>query len=142
MKEYSILTRTDFFGILNGETELASACIHKAYHDFVEHIIECCMGRRDVENVHVALAFAEIELRFLIDIVEEELRIHAKKAIAFIRKMMQLASQHHAEVPPLTSNIQPTHITAAKSETPKSLQWTGNTLDLVELIYGLSEMGC
>ena len=141
MKEYSILTRTDFFGILNGETELASACIHKAYHDFVEHIIECCMGRRAVENVHVALAFAEIELRFLIDIVEEELRIHAKKAIAFIRKMMQLANQY-AEVPPLTSNIHPTHITAAKSETPKSLQWTGNTLDLVELIYGLSEMGC
>ena len=142
MKEYSILTRTDFFGILNGETELASACIHQAYHDFVEHIIECCMGRRAVGNVHVALAFAEIELRFLIDIVEEEMRIHAKKAIAFIRKMMQLASQHHSEVPPLTSNIHPTHITAAKSETPKSLQWTGNTLDLVELIYGLSEMGC
>ena len=93
-------------------------------------------------NVHVALAFAEIELRFLIDIVEEEMRIHAKKAIAFIRKMMQLASQHYAEVPPLTSNIHPTNITAAKSETPKSLQWTGNTLDLVELIYGLSEMGC
>ena len=142
MKEYSILTRTDFFGILNGETELSSACIHQAYHDFVEHIIECCMGRRAVDNVHVALAFAEIELRFLIDIVEEEMRIHAKKAIAFIRKMMQLASQHYAEVPPLTSNIHPTNITAAKSETPKSLQWTGNTLDLVELIYGLSEMGC
>ena len=141
MKEYSILTRTDFFGILNGETELASACIHQAYHDFVEHIIECCMGRRAVDNVHVALAFAEIELRFLIDIVEEEMRIHAKKAIAFIRKMMQLANQY-AEVPPLTSNIHPTNITAAKSETPKSLQWTGNTLDLVELIYGLSEMGC
>ena len=142
MKEYSILTRTDFFGILNGETELSSACIHQAYHDFVEHIIECCMGRRAVDNVHVALAFAEIELRFLIDIVEEEMRIHAKKAIAFIRKMMQLASQHYAEVPPLTSNIHPTNITAAKSETPTSLQWTGNTLDLVELIYGLSEMGC
>ena len=142
MKEYSILTRTDFFGILNGETELASACIHQAYHDFVEHIIECCMGRRAVDNVHVALAFAEIELRFLIDIVEEEMRIHAKKAIAFIRKMMQLTSQHHSEVPPLISNIHPTHITTAKSETPKSLQWTGNTLDLVELIYGLSEMGC
>ena len=141
MKEYSILTRTDFFGILNGEAELASACIHKAYHDFVEHIIECCMGRRAVENVHVALAFAEIELRFLIDIVEEELRIHAKKAIAFIRKMMQLANQY-AEVPPLTSNIQPTIVPSAKSETQKSLQWTGNTLDLVELIYGLSEMGC
>ena len=141
MKEYSILTRTDFFGILNGETELTSACIHQAYHDFVEHIIECCMGRRAVENVHVALAFAEIELRFLIDIVEEELRIHAKKAIAFIRKMMQLANQY-AEVPPLTSNIQPTIVPSAKSETQKSLQWTGNTLDLVELIYGLSEMGC
>lgn len=142
MKEYSILTRTDFFGILNGDSELASECIHKAYHDFVEHIIECCMGRRAVENVHVALAFAEIELRFLIDIVEEELRIHAKKAIAFIRKMMQLASQLHTEVPPLTSNIHPTNVPSVKSETQKSLQWTGNTLDLVELIYGLSEMGC
>lgn len=109
---------------------------------FVEHIIECCMGRRAVENVHVALAFAEIELRFLIDIVEEELRIHAKKAIAFIRKMMQLASQLHTEVPPLTSNIHPTNVPSVKSETQKSLQWTGNTLDLVELIYGLSEMGC
>ena len=141
MKEYSILTRTDFFGILKGETELASACIHQAYHDFVEHIIECCMGRRAVENVHVALAFAEIELRFLIDIVEEELRIHAKKAIAFIRKMMQLANQY-AEVPPLTSNFHPTNVPPIKSETQKSLQWTGNTLDLVELIYGLSEMGC
>lgn len=141
MKEYSILTRTDFFGILNGDSELASECIHKAYHDFVEHIIECCMGRRAVENVHVALAFAEIELRFLIDIVEEELRIHAKKAIAFIRKMMQLASQLHTEVPPLTSNIHPTNVPSVKSETQKSLQWTGNTLDLVELIYGLSEMG-
>ena len=141
MKEYSILTRTDFFGILNGETELASACIHKAYHDFVEHIIECCTGRRAVENVHVALVFAEIELRFLIDIVEEELRIHAKKAIGFIRKMMQLANQY-AEVPPLTSTFHPTNVPPIKSETQKSLQWTGNTLDLVELIYGLSEMGC
>ena len=97
MKEYSILTRTDFFGILNGETELTSACIHQAYHDFVEHIIECCMGRRAVDNVHVALAFAEIELRFLIDIVEEEMRIHAKKAIAFIRKMMQLTGKNGAD---------------------------------------------
>lgn len=64
-----------------------------------------------------------------------------KRAIAFIRKMMQLANQY-AEVPPLTSNIQPTIVPSAKSETQKSLQWTGNTLDLVELIYGLSEMGC
>ena len=129
MKEYSILTRTDFFGILNGETELASACIHKAYHDFVEHIIECCMGRRAVDNVHVALAFAEIELRFLIDIVEEEMRIHAKKAIAFIRKMMQLASQHHSEVPPLTSNIiQPTLLPPkAKRQSPYNGRATPST---------------
>ena len=103
MKEYSILTRTDFFGILNGETELASACIHKAYHDFVEHIIECCMGRRDVENVHVALAFAEIELRFLIDIVEEELRIHAKKAIAC--KFRSPGTVHFGVTVPLISVV-------------------------------------
>jgi len=46
------------------------------------------------------------------------------------------------QVPPLTSNIHPTVIPTAKSKTQKSLQWTGNTLDLVELVYGLSEMGC
>ena len=42
----------------------------------------------------------------------------------------------HAQVPPLISANNTT-------ETATSLlQWTGNAIDLVELIYGIDEMGC
>ena len=35
------------------------------------------------------------------------------------------------------------HISDNTTENPASpLQWTGNAIDLVELIYGINEMGC
>ena len=40
------------------------------------------------------------------------------------------------QVPPLISTNNTTETTASL------LQWTGNAIDLVELIYGIDEMGC
>lgn len=40
------------------------------------------------------------------------------------------------QVPPLISANNATENTASL------LQWTGNAIDLVELIYGIDEMGC
>ena len=40
------------------------------------------------------------------------------------------------QVPPLISANNATETTASL------LQWTGNAIDLVELIYGIDEMGC
>lgn len=140
MKEYSIFTRTDFFGILCGEAATNKG-VHDAYHDFIGTVIECCTGRNMAGNIHVALSFTEIELHFLLDTVAEELRIHARKALSFVRKMQEHISASHIPVPPL-SNPSRDAVKEETTSTVPSLRWTGSTLDLVELIYGLNEMGC
>lgn len=114
-----------------------------AYMAFANQVIELC-GSSHASHTAIALAYIEIELQHhpvrLLSEERKEAAAYIGKALSFVRKMQKFLTT--PQVPPLISNIHPTHITAAKSETPKSLQWTGNTLDLVELIYGLSEMGC
>ena len=114
-----------------------------AYMAFANQVIELC-GSIHASHTAIALAYIEIELQHhpvrLLSEERKEAAAYIGKALSFVRKMQKFLTT--PQVPPLTSNIHPTNITAAKSETPKSLQWTGNTLDLVELIYGLSEMGC
>ncbi|MEO3238930.1 RteC domain-containing protein, partial [Parabacteroides distasonis] len=55
------------------------------------------------------------------------------KALSFVRKMQKFLAT--PQVPPLISANNATETTA-------SLLWTGNAIDLVELIYGIDEMGC
>lgn len=114
-----------------------------AYMAFANQVIELC-GSSHASHTAIALAYIEIELQHhpvrLLSEERKEAAAYIGKALSFVRKMQKFLTT--PQVPPLTSNIHSTNITAAKSETPKSLQWTGNTLDLVELIYGLSEMGC
>lgn len=114
-----------------------------AYMAFANQVIELC-GSIHASHTAIALAYIEIELQHhpvrLLSEERKEAAAYIGKALSFVRKMQKFLTT--PQVPPLTSNIYSTNITAAKSETPKSLQWTGNTLDLVELIYGLSEMGC
>lgn len=66
------------------------------------------------------------------------MNLFVRKALSFIRKMQKHTAANHTQVPPLSN---PTQTTKETPATP-ALRWTGNTLDLVELIYGLSEMGC
>ena len=118
--------------------------MEKAYTAFATQVIELCIGSPDTNRTIIALAYIEIELQHhpVRNLPEEKKEIanYVSKALSFVRKMQKFLAT--PQVPPLTSNIQPTIVPSAKSETQKSLQWTGNTLDLVELIYGLSEMGC
>ena len=51
-----------------------------------------------------------------------------------MRKMQKFLAT--PQVPPLISTNNTTETTASL------LQWTGNAIDLVELIYGIDEMGC
>ena len=118
--------------------------MEKAYTAFATQVIELCIGSPDTNRTIIALAYIEIELQHhpVRNLPEEKKEIanYVSKALSFVRKMQKFLAA--PQVPPLTSNIQPTIVPSAKSETQKSLQWTGNTLDLVELIYALSEMGC
>ena len=138
---YFLLAETDFFRQIN---EAGDCNMEKAYTAFATQVIELCIGSPDTNRTIIALAYIEIELQHhpVRNLPEEKKEIanYVSKALSFVRKMQKFLAA--PQVPPLTSNIQPTIVPSVKSETQKSLQWTGNTLDLVELIYGLSEMGC
>lgn len=69
---------------------------------------------------------------------KKEIANYVSKALAFVRRMQKYLAT--PQVPPLI----PIHTSASQTtENPASLlQWTGNAIDLVELIYGINEMGC
>ena len=54
--------------------------------------------------------------------------------------MRKHAASSHIQVPPLSAIHTSDNKTTENPASP--LQWTGNAIDLVELIYGINEMGC
>lgn len=65
-----------------------------------------------------------------------------RKALAFVRRMLKIITIPHSQVPPLSSIP---YKDEKKDDTPADappMRWTGKASDLVELIYGVSEMGC
>ena len=129
---HTILTDTKFFQQINSNEyqELATA-----YNEFIAKVIEHCHSTADMKNIAVSLMYAEIELQYHQVQNDCDMAVYIKKAHAFIKRMQQHLTIITTQVPPLN----PT--TSEKNDTP-TLQWTGNAIDLVEMIYGISEMGC
>ena len=112
--------------------------MEKAYTAFATQVIELCNGGMDMNLTVIALAYIEIELQHhpVRNLSEErrEIAAYVSKALSFVRKMQKFLAT--PQVPPLISANNATETTASL------LQWTGNAIDLVELIYGIDEMGC
>lgn len=138
---YLILAETEFFALIN---ENGNGNLETAYGDFIKAVISLCYGCADRNTVAVVLAYTEIELQYhhTLHSATEESHTdrYVRKALSFIRKMQKHLAASHTQVPPL-SNPSATPKETTTATTPV-LQWTGSTLDLVELIYGLGEMGC
>lgn len=135
---YLILAETEFFALINGA---GNGNPETAYGDFVKAVISLCYGCADRDTIASALAYTEIELQYHHTTGESHTDLYVRKALSFIRKMQRLLAASHTHVPPLSDpSTTPKETTA--TATPPVLQWTGSTLDLVELIYGLGEMGC
>ena len=125
--------------------EVDSGCLKTAYGGFISSVISLCHECADRNQAAITLAYTENELQYhntLYTAAGKSMTdLYVRKALAFVRKMQNVPCSspkcHHSH-PTSTPTVIPT----AKSKTQKSLQWTGNTLDLVELVYGLSEMGC
>ncbi len=136
---YFLLAETDFFRLIN---EAGDCNMETAYTAFATQVIELCSGNLDPNRTIIALAYIEIELQHhpVRNLSEErkETAAYVSKALSFVRKMQKFLAM--PQVPPL-SNLtdMPQKTTTAPAP---ALQWTGSTLDLVELIYGLFEMGC
>ena len=129
---HTIFTDIEFFNSINSSEykELPSA-----YNEFVARVIEHCHSATDMKHIAVALMYAEIELQFHQVQNDSQHSVYIRKALAFVKKMQRHLSTIATQVPPLNPS------TNEKNNTP-TLQWTGNAIDLVEMIYGISEMGC
>lgn len=132
---YFLLAETDFFRLIN---EAGDCNMETAYTAFATQVIELCNGGMDMNLTVIALAYIEIELQHhpVRNLSEEkrEIAAYVSKALSFVRKMQKFLAT--PQVPPLISANNATETTASL------LQWTGNAIDLVELIYGIDEMGC
>ena len=129
---HTILTNTEFFQRIT-----CNECqgLSFAYNSFVAKVIEHCYTGADMRHIAVALMYAEIELQFHQVADDSEMSVYIRKALTFVKKMQRHLSAIATQVPLLNPS------TSEKNNTP-SLQWTSNTIDLVEMIYGISEMGC
>lgn len=136
---YFLLADTEFFRRIN---EAGDCNMETAYMAFATQVIELCNGGMDANCTIIALAYIEIELQHhpVRNLSEErkEIVAYVGKALSFVRKMQKFLAT--SQVPPLSNSLHTPKETI--TATSPALQWTGSTLDLVELIYGLSEMGC
>ena len=123
--DYFILTDNSFFRLIRGE---AGIDLQSAYQDFVVQVINLCKQADDGYKA-VALTYAETELQFVCG-VSEDIDLCAKKALAFVQKMLCL----------ITDNKQ-IDFSANERNMPTGMQWTGKKTDFVELVYGLQTMG-
>lgn len=138
--EYIVLTQTDFF------RQIDEACSHNelcpAYRDFTDRVIQLCINGTELRHAVLALAFAETELQFHNKLYDSEVNgvphLYIRKALAFVRKMQKHIT---SQVPPLNPQSKPdNHHKMVQPAT--TLRWTGKASDLVEILYGMVEMGC
>ncbi len=139
--EYYILTESEFFGLINGNDETVN--LAAAYNDFIRMVVELCGNDKERGGVMLALAYAENELQHhrtqYMASEKSHTDLYVRKALAFVRKMQEHVLQNHPQVPPLSN---PTAPNGCAHEEAPALRWTGNAIDLVEMIYGISTMGC
>lgn len=131
--DYHTLTESDFFRFVSQNTEAAD--IRAAYDEFSQTIFRSYVEAGNPHRLLFALIYAEVELQSLHDTLsggKDGAAAYLKKALALVRRMLE---NLQAQVPPLSA--------AQKSDNqPPPFRWTGTLIELVELIYGLQEIGC
>jgi len=135
--DYFILTDTEFFRQITNEKD--GCKLTSAYCDFIKTVFDLCIGTASRYELLFAITYTETELQSLCETCRLNLDInkesdpcflYTRKALSFIRHMLK-----HMQTQVLTSpsdNINQPSIALYR--------WTGSTVELVELIYGLVEM--
>lgn len=131
--DYHTLTDSEFFRFVSQNTEAAD--IRAAYDEFSRTIFRSYVEAGNPHRLLFALIYAEVELQSLHDTLpdgKDGKAAYLKKALALVRRMLE---NLQTQVPPLSA--------AQKSDIqPPPFRWTGTLIELVELIYGLQEIGC
>ena len=122
---YDILTETTFFrAAQNGSLDEMTA----NYGEFIEKVVDVCGCKSGKLMACATLSFTEIELKSLMK-GKGETNACIEKAVSLIAEMQELVRQMPVE------DMKQTAVSG-------QLKWTGDIVNLVELVYGLVEMGC
>ena len=139
--EHLILMKTEFFRLIDNPDSRNG--LNAAYNDFTMAVVSLCMGAASPCHPLPALSYAETELQYhkAIQSMDTGHGMYVRKALSFVRKMQRHLSASHIQVPPLHQQSRPdNHHKMARPSTV--LRWTGKASDLVEILYGMAEMGC
>lgn len=137
--DYFILTDTEFFRQITVDKEECK--LTRAYCDFIKAVFDLCTQSTSRYELLFAMTYTETELQSLcetcrlnsdINRESDPSFLYTRKALSFIRHTLK---HIQTQVPQLsTSN----NINPIPPLVP--YRWTGSTVELVELIYGLTEM--
>lgn len=140
--EYFALTNTEFFKQINENT---NDDITIAYRDFIQQIFSFYKDNRNMQELLFVLAYTEAELQCLSEYRRlnsikntqtepSQNSLFLRKALIFIRHILKdlQAQMQFAPLPVSDVNDQQPAVSPFK--------WTGSVVELVELIYGFTEM--
>lgn len=125
--KYDILTDTDFIRAVKDNNE---ENMNAAFGSFMEQVVALSDCHEGKAATYAAFAYAEIELKKVIVSLKSGREL-AEETIEFLHEMQQMVK----DSPATTTEIK-------QSQTANSLNWTGDIVNLVELMYGLQEMQC
>ena len=140
--EHLILTETEFFRLIDNPGSRTG--LNAAYNEFTMAVVSLCMGAASPCHPLPALSYAETELQYhkALQGTDTDHGVYVRKALAFVRKMLKHLALPHSQVPPLSSIPSKDE---KKDDTPADappMRWTGSTVDLIELLYGLDTLEC
>ena len=140
--EHLILTETEFFRLIDNPGSCTG--LNAAYNEFTMAVVSLCTGAASPCHPLPALSYVETELQYhkALQGTDTDHGVYVRKALAFVRKMLKHIALPHSQVPPLSSIPSKDE---KKDDTPADappMRWTGSTVDLIELLYGLDTLEC
>ena len=140
--EHLILTETEFFRLIDNPGSRTG--LSAAYNEFTMAVVSLCTGAASPCHPLPALSYAETELQYhkALQGTDTDHGVYVRKALAFVRRMLKHLAMPHSQVPPLSSIPSKDE---KKNDTPAEappMRWTGSTVDLIELLYGLDTLEC
>lgn len=137
--DYFILTNTEFFRQITNDKDECK--LTSAYCDFIKTVFDLSTGSASRYELLFAMTYTETELQSLYECVRlnsdrnkesDPCFLYTRKALSFIRHTLK---HIQTQVPLLSTSDNPNFVLP----TP-NYKWTGSTVELVELVYGLVEM--
>lgn len=136
------MTETEFFRLIDNPGSRTG--LNAAYNEFTMAVVSLCMGTASHCHPLPALSYAETELEYhkALQSTDTDHGLYVRKALTFVRKMLKHLALPHNQVPPLSSIPSKDE---KRNDTPADtppMRWTGSTVDLIELLYGLDTLEC